>query len=205
MSVALQFLKKSPVFQHAKESELLVLADNLTRHVYLKNEIIFQEGAKAERLYMVLQGEVKIYKLSPQGKEHILDVLTENQLFAEVPMFEGTTYPASAIALTDTILFALDRKKLINLIQQDPQIALNFLALQARRLREFTHKVEQLSSQKIEEKLLDYLQNKKRVESLSMQNLANYLGVSRETLSRAVSQLIKTGHIKKENNQLKII
>ena len=102
-------------------------------------------------------------------------------------------------------MFALDRKKLINLIQQDPQIALNFLALQARRLREFTHKVEQLSSQKIEEKLLDYLQNKKRVESLSMQNLANYLGVSRETLSRAVSQLIKTGHIKKENNQLKII
>lgn len=205
MSPALQFLKKSPFFQHAKESELLLLSKNLTRHVYLKNEIIFHEGAKAERLYMLLQGEVKIYKLSPQGKEYILDILNEQQLFGEVPMFAGETYPANAIAVIDTILFSLDRKKLINLIQQDPQIALNFLALQAKRLREFTHKVEQLSLQNAEQKILDYLQNKQQKEILSMQNLANYLGVSRETLSRAVSHLIKSGKIKKENNQLNII
>jgi CRP/FNR family transcriptional regulator len=204
MSITLQFLKEISLFQYAKESELLLLAKNLTRHVYLKNETLFQEGSKAERLYMVLQGQIKICKFSKQGKEYILDILTKYQLFGEVPMFSGTIYPAHAIAVTDAIVFSLDREKLINLIKQNPQVALNFLALQAARLREFNNKIEQLSLQKVEQNLIDYLQNKKRIELLSMQNLANSLGVSRETLSRTISQLIKSGKLKKENSRLKL-
>jgi CRP/FNR family transcriptional regulator, dissimilatory nitrate respiration regulator len=205
MLTALQFLKKSPLFQQVEEKELKLLAANLTKHVYTKNEIIFQEGTEAKQLYLIAHGAIKIYKISPQGKEHILHILNEQQMFAEVPMFAGATYPANAIAIAESIVFSLSREKLIKVITKHPQIALNLLALQAKRLRDFTHKIEQLSLQNTEQKILDYLRNNQPQKSFSIQMLANYLGVSRENLSRAISQLIKNGDIKKEKNKLTLI
>lgn len=198
------FLKQLPLFAHLDEANLSSIADSIEKFVLRKNELVFQEGQMANYLFMVFDGQVKIFKSTPDGKEHILHVMPKYSIIAEVPMFEGGVYPANGMAIKDSILFAMPRKKLISLVKHDPQIALNMLALQAKRLREFTDKIEQLSLKTIEQKFINFLLSNVKIEHgmrivkiNNIQELANYLGTARESLSRIINGLIKNKTISK--------
>lgn len=202
----LKFLKQLPLFSHLNRSNLEAIAANVEQRQYLKNEIIFQEGQQADKLFIVYDGLVKVFKASFEGKEHILHIMAKNSIIAEVPMFEGGRYPANCAALGDSILFTIPREKFISLIKNDPQVALNILALQAKRLREFASKIEQLSLKTTEQKFLNFLLQNSCVESgvtiaktknITMQELANYLGTARENLSRIINKLINSKVIRK--------
>lgn len=223
----LQFLKQLPLFSHLVEHNLVAIADTLEEHIYCKNALIFREKQLATHMFLLAAGEVKIFKLSPSGKEHLLQIMGKYSVIAEAPMFEGATYPVSCAAKQKSILFAISREKLIALIKDNPQIALNMLALQAKKLREFTSKIEQLSLQKLEQKLATYLtrsyQNTKGSEaietindhnyhtppttlrSVCSQDLANYLGIARETLSRLMNDWIRAGLIKKDGRKIVLL
>jgi len=203
----IHFLKQLPLFSHLNETSLTWIAENLETMTYAKNEVIFQEGQKAQKLHMIFQGQIKIFKLNQDGKEHILHIMKPNELIGEVPLFEGGTYPANGMTMTESMLFALPRIKLIALIKQDPQIALNMLALQAKRLREFTDKIEDLSLKNTEQKFIAYLQEHAKtinhktyvpLDNMNLQELANYLGIARENLSRIINKLIKQGRLTKQ-------
>jgi CRP/FNR family transcriptional regulator, dissimilatory nitrate respiration regulator len=202
----LQFLKQLPLFSHLDKSSLAALAASVEQKSYLKNEIIFRERELADKLFMVCDGVVKIFKSNAQGQEHILHIMSKNSIIAEVPMFAGGRYPANCVALSDSILFAIPRQKFVSLIKSDPQVALNILALQAERLREFACKIEQLSLRTTEQKFLNFLVNNAYTENnitiaktnnLNIQELANYLGTARENLSRIINRLINNKVIKK--------
>ena len=201
-----QFLKQLPLFADLNKTNLDAIAKNLEKKTYLKDEIIFREGQQADKLFMIFDGLVKIFKLTSDGKEYILHIASKNSIIAEAPMFEGGKYPANCVAMRDTTFFTIPRQKLIFLIKKEPQIALNILALQAKRLREFTSKIEQLSFKNTKQKFLNFLQQNAHSENgitivdtknLNIQELANYLGTARENLSRIINELIKNGVIKK--------
>jgi len=201
------FLKQLSLFSHLDDRSLTAIASNLEKHVYLKNELIFSEGQKAKYLFMVFDGEIKVFKSTPDGKEHILHFMPKYSIVAEVPMFEGGVYPASCIATKETILLAIPREKLISLVKHDPQIALNMLALQAKRLREFTDKIEQLSLKTTEQKFINYLlqsgdmdNNRCIVKINNIQELSNYLGSTRENLSRVINTLIRNKVITRDKD-----
>lgn len=143
-------------------------------------------------------------RVLPPVDINILHIMPKYSIIAEVPMFEGGVYPANGMAIKDSILFAMPRKKLISLVKHDPQIALNMLALQAKRLREFTDKIEQLSLKTIEQKFINFLLSNVKIEHgmrivkiNNIQELANYLGTARESLSRIINGLIKNKTISK--------
>jgi len=206
------FLKKMSLFSHLSSDELNVLAASLEKHTYLKGEEVFQEGDTADRLYIVYDGSAKIFKSSLDGKEHTLRVMQKHDLIGEVPMFEGGTYPASCTAITDAVLFSIFRPCLLGLIQDDPSIALNMLALQAKRLKEFTLKIEKLTLQKTEQRLADFFIKKAETltdnrihvdfNDINIQNLADYLGVSRENVSRIISKWVKLKIISKQQRNI---
>ncbi len=200
------FLKQLPLFAHLSKAKLEIIADSIQEKLYLKNEVIFCEKQQADQLLIVFDGFVKIFKSSFAGREHILHVMSKHSIIAEVPIFEGGKYPASCVAMSDSILLAIPRQKLIALIKTDPQVALSMLALQAKRLREFTCKIEELSLKTSKQKFLNFLlQNAHaengitmvRMKNLNMQELADYLGTARENLSRIINKLIKNNVIKK--------
>lgn len=204
------FLAKLSLFGHLNLTQLAKIASLVDKKSYHKGQMLFLEGQQAELLFIVYQGAVKVYKVSADGKEQILHMLSAGEIFAEVPVFAGESYPANCVALKDTIILVISRKTLLNLIKTDPQIALNMLALQAQRLREFTVQIESLTLQNSMQRLAYYLlqqcdeynvvQNR-----LSVTTLAQVLGMTRENLSKLLSSLNRLRVINCELRKIAIL
>lgn len=201
-----QFLKKLPLFANLDEISLSTIENSVEKIEYLKNELIFQEGHDAKALFIVVDGQIKVFKATQEGKEHILRVVQKYGIVAEAPMFEGSTYPASCIAKKNSVLLSISREKFLTMVKNHPQIALNIIAIQAKMLKEFTFKIEQLSLKNTEQKLIAFLlQNattqhgatSAKIDNYTIQELADYLGTARENLSRIITKLIRNGTISK--------
>ncbi|EKE00868.1 MAG: CRP/FNR family transcriptional regulator [uncultured bacterium] len=207
------FLATIPLFKYLPLGQLEHIAKLIKTKSYGRDELIFRENKKAECLYIVYSGKVKIYKSSGQDKEQILHIMKPGDIIAEVPMFEGENYPATCISMEKSVLLTLLRKNLIELIKHEPQIALNILALQAKKLREFTNQIESLSIKDTNQRLARYLldrcnlikDNSSFELEISLIALANLLGVTRENLSRTMHKFIKQQWISRSGKQIFIL
>jgi len=197
------FLTKTPLFQGLPETQIDKLTRIVTEHSFAGGQVIFTEGDKADGFYIVVSGRVKIYKLSPEGKEQILHVFGPGEPFAEVAMFSGGTLPAHAEAIKESKVIFIPRKAFVALIQQDPSIAMNMFGTLSIRLKLFTSLIEDLSLKEVPQRLaahLLYLANEKKdpehVElTISKGQLASLLGTIPETLSRILGKMSAQGCI----------
>ena len=110
-----------------------------------------------DNLGSLLDGQVKIFKASSDGKEQILHILGPGEPFGEVPVFSGQQFPASAEALRKSRLIFFPRSDFVNLITANPSLALNMLAVLSMRLRQFTVQIENLSLKEVPGRLATYL------------------------------------------------
>lgn len=160
--------------------------------------MIFHEGDKADGLYMVVNGTIKVFKLSMDGKEQILHIYGPGHTFGEVPVFEGKNFPASSMALEKSDIIFLPRNKFVDLISRTPGLGMNLLADLSRRLREFTIQVEQLSLKEVPARLAAYIltlsreqKNQKKVTlPISKAQLSNLIGTTPETVSRMLKKMM---------------
>jgi len=197
------FLAKNPLFQGLPEPQIDKLARIVTEHSFAGGQMIFTEGDKADGFYIVVTGRVKIYKLSPEGKEQILHVIEPGEPFAEVAMFSGGTLPAHAEALKESRIVFIPRAAFIALIQQDPSIAMNMFGTLSIRLKRFTSLIEDLSLKEVPQRLAAYLlylsgdkDSQENFElTISKGQLASLLGTIPETLSRILKKMVDQGYI----------
>lgn len=197
------FLVKTPLFQGLPESQINKLTRIVTEHSFTDGQVIFTEGDKADGFYIVVTGRVKIYKLSPEGKEQILHVIEPGEPFAEVAMFSGGTLPAHAEALKESKVIFIPKGAFIALIQQDPSLAMNMFGTLSIRLKRFTSLIEDLSLKEVPQRLaahLLYLSGDKNNQgnfelTISKGQLASLLGTIPETLSRILKKMIAQGCI----------
>jgi len=135
--------------------------DDLARIVRVKeiarNQFIFNEGDDGIGFYVIIAGRVKIYKMSPEGKEQILHILGPGEPFAEVAVFSGAHYPANAETLDDSSLFFFPKDDFIKLISRNPSLAMNMLAALSIRLKQFSHMIEALSLKEVPGRLAAHL------------------------------------------------
>jgi len=150
-------LNKSSLFQGLPKDILSEIADLGISLNFEKNREIFGEGEKALGFYLVLEGLVKIYKISPKGREQIIHILGPGDIFAEIVLGGADTYPAYAQTLTKTSLAFFERKRFLNLIQRKPEIALSIMALFAVKLKTLVKQIENLTLKEAGERLLSYL------------------------------------------------
>src|SRR6516225_7664896 len=101
----------------------------IMRKRYLKDEQLFAEGDPCTGLYFVASGKVRIFKLSPSGREQILAVEGPGTSFAELPVFDGGNYPAAASALEDTEVLFISRNDFQNFCREHPDVALKVIAV----------------------------------------------------------------------------
>lgn len=180
---------------------------------FSRGEIIFSEGDEGNGFYVSIKGRVKIFKLSPEGKEQILHMFGPGEPFGEVAVFAGADFPAYAEALEKTRVLFFPRKALIGLISRNPALAMNMLAVLSLRLRRFTNLIEDLSLKEVPGRLAAYflMLSQKNNDSpdialdLTKGQLASLLGTIPETLSRILGRMNKQGLIQTNGPRVKIL
>jgi len=199
-----EILGMSLLFEGLLSQHLDELSEIAIEKTYSRGETIFFEGDEGNGFYMVGEGKVKIVKLSASGKEHILHIFGQGEPFGEVPVFHGKPFPATAEAIVKTKTLFFPRNRFTQLVETNPAIALNMLAVLSLRLRRFSTQIENLSLKEVPARLANYLiylseeQGGKDevVLEISKGQLASLLGTIPETLSRIFAKMSEEGLIK---------
>lgn len=208
-----EFIANIQLWRGLPEDQLEAIVKIAIAKTYTKSEIIFQEGDEGIGFFVVKSGRVKVFKISTEGKEQILHFFIPGDHFAEVPAFDGQSFPASAAALEKTELIFFPRTSFLALLQQHPNLAINIIAIFARHLRRFAQIIEDLSFKEVPGRLAAYLLYLSERNStiseveLDMQKsqLAALLGTIPETLSRVFAKLSQEELITIDGSKIKLL
>lgn len=186
----------------------LVAAGTLRR--YAKGESLFHESEPGKGLFFVQAGMVKVFKLSETGREQILAVQRPGDSIAELPVFDGGTYPASAAAMDDATVLFIPAADFRGLLVRHPALCQAVIRALARRLRKMVDLVEDLSLRGVRQRLARLLLEEsggKRTFLLAFTNeeLAARLGSVRDVVSRTLSALQADDFIRLKGRQVEIL
>lgn len=206
MTESKKIIAESILFAGLPETELEKIAAITIPKTFSRGESIFFEGDEGNGFYMVAEGRVKIFKMSMDGKEQILHIFGPGEPFGEVPVFHGQPFPANALSLTKSSLLFFPRREFVDLVTNNPSLALNLLAMLSLRLRRFASQIESLSLKEVPGRLAAYLVYLTEEQGTSDQvkldipkgQLASLLGTIPETLSRIFSKMSEEGLIRVE-------
>lgn len=202
-----------PIFNHLKEEEMLEIVKTSRDKKYQKGQLIFQAGSSSEHLYIVHKGRVKIYRLGESGKEQLLRILEPGDFMGELSLFTKETLTSFAEAMEETEICSIHQSDLKDILLSKPVISLKILEEFSKRLNETEKIIERLSSQDAEKRLASYLIElsygiadagaTEITLPMSKRDLASYIGMTQETLSRRLSSFQDNGWIK-QSGQRKI-
>jgi len=210
-------LKKADLFSRLEPEELDALSAIARTRLLNSGDMLFSAGDRAKGFYVLLEGKIKLYKISTDGKEYILRVVGSGQTFAEAAAFSGLTYPVFAEGLSECRLLYFEVNEFRNLIQQSPQLALNMIATMARLLQSLNQKIEDLSLREVTARLCRQLLGQARQQYGEVQDgmsfqlettksaLAARLGTISETLSRTFKKLQQSGIVAVERDQVTLL
>ncbi len=213
MNKSLNIIAAIPIFNGLPEDQMAAIKKIAITKRFNKGEVIFSEGDAGNGFFVIAQGRVKIFKVSAEGKEHILHIYGYGQPFGEVPVFAGQKFPANAQALEKTIAIFLPRSDIVDLVAANPSLALNMLAVMSQKLRQFSIQIENLSLKEIPARLASYLiflaeeQAADDVVKLNISKgqLASILGTIPETLSRIFAKLSGQNLIRVDGKKITLL
>ena len=150
-------------------------------------------------MYLLARGRISLHKLSPDGRETVIKVIKPGEVFAEVILFEKKFYPVTAVALTDILVFKLLRRDLLGLLRQE-DFRNDFIAMLLRKQRYLADKIQQLTSQDVEQRLRAFLleqygEQEQIHAEINKKQLAAAIGATPETLSRLLQDLKRRKHL----------
>jgi CRP/FNR family transcriptional regulator, cyclic AMP receptor protein len=140
-----QALKATPLFAALDEAELDSLTARSGSRLYAAGELLFSEGEPCQGLYIVMAGRVRVFKTSASGREQVLTVEGPGGSIAELPVFDGGPYPASASAVEKSEFLFVSRNDLRAICLQHPEVSLKLLQVVGARLRRLVGIIEELS------------------------------------------------------------
>lgn len=209
-------LKKIDLFKNLSEDELKELEPYLVAGEYKKKDDIFSEGDQPEWFYIVAKGKVKITKISHDGKEIILEIISPTDIFGGVAVIKGFPYPANAVAMEDTQVLRISRSNLMRLVDRFPNL-MYCIALQlGDRMKSSYDSLKNIALERVEARiaaLLVKLAAKIGVETkdgtmidmrLTKQDVADMVGTTVETSIRTFSKFKKDGLVTDSDGKLVI-
>jgi CRP/FNR family cyclic AMP-dependent transcriptional regulator len=210
-------LAKVPIFSGLTEGELAFLLQRAIPRRYAPGEIVFGEGEPCLGMYVVESGHIRIFKSSSGGREHVLSVDGPGSSVAELPVFDGGSYPASAAAVDDATLLFVSKQDFHALCLAHPQVTLKVLRVVGARLRRLVGIIEELSFTTVRHRLASFLlrlaqkEGKRSSEGIqvalpaSNQELASQIGTVRELVSRNLSRLQAEGMLQLDGRHVLIL
>jgi CRP-like cAMP-binding protein len=209
-------LRQNHLFRALSEQQL----DELLQHVSVKtvqrDQHLFEEGNEANVFYLLLQGRVKLYKLSPTGQEKVIEIVRPGESFAEALMFlDIPAYPLNAQALADSELFMIKNKAFLQLLSESVETCFHVMADISMRLRGLLNEIDALTMQNASLRLVNYLlylaqeadsgDDSARITLPAAKNIiASRLSIQPETLSRILTNLAGKGLISVEGLNIQV-
>jgi CRP-like cAMP-binding protein len=204
-------LARIPLFAGLARVALDALAENVHERSYQRGEILFREGEPGSASYVVHEGRVKVYQLSPAGHEQILGLFGPGEPFALVPVVDGSPYPATAEATVDSRVWMIPNEQLQRLMAIHPDLSAEVLREVGSRLRRAQGRVHSMAAHSVQQRVAEFLLDQIQVQApgeagrgdpiairmtMTHQELGSYLGASRETVTRSLADLRRDGTIR---------
>lgn len=185
-----------------------LLSDHEKRSIKIievpKNKTLFYEGDVCSAVILVLDGEIVIKSETFKGKEIIYNTIHQNEVFGNNLIFsKHPFYKGDVISTKNTRIATILKQNLIELLQSNKNFLLEYLSIQSDFGKSLNNTIKILSCSSAEERLEMYLyQNNNQIEFTTITNLANKLGLERETLSRIISKQVKRHQLRRLSHQL---
>lgn len=200
-------------FKGLSEGELEEIQAIARERTYQRQQVLFSDGEEGSGFFLVVEGQVKVFKMSPEGKEQILHILGPGEPIGQVAVFAGESFPANAQALRESRVLFFPRDAFVALIHRKPSMALNMLAILSNRLREFTVQIESLSLKEVPARLAVYLltlaEEQGGADDVALQmtkaQLASVIGTIPETLSRIFNRMAQAGMIQVDGRTIHLL
>jgi CRP/FNR family transcriptional regulator, dissimilatory nitrate respiration regulator len=194
-------LLRVPLFQRLNAGALRELAARSALRTFQADEVLWHAGAEPRGFFVVVDGGVRVVR-TVQGRQHVVHVEGAGGTLGDVALFEGTTYPATAIANCRTVCLAVTRDGLLAAIRQDPELALALLGRLAARVRHVIGRLDGLAARSVSARLAGYLLERRERAGTDVFTLggshsavAEELGTVREVLGRNLRGLRDRGLI----------
>src|SRR5215472_8720238 len=200
-----EVLGRAPLFQALDEDGTKALRAGIVDVTLARGDRLFDEGDAGDRLYVVLDGKIKLTRTAPDGRENLLQVLGPGEMFGELSMFDPRPRTSSAVAVTDTRLGSLDHEFLRQWLTGRPDVALHLLQALAQRLRRANDVTADLVFTdvpgRVAKALLDLADRFGEEQDeglqvhhdLTQEELAQLVGASRETVNKALADFATRG------------
>jgi len=213
----IEILKNIPLFSELSDKDLQKITQVATRQRYHKDNLILIEEEIGSSMFIILDGRVKISRITDDGREVILSILSEGDFFGEMALLDGQKRSANVTSIDESMLMVIRREDFLQMLQDYPQIAINLLKELAQRIRKSDEHIKSLSLQdatgrvattllRIAEDSGVFRKGQVEISELPLQqDLANMAGTSRETISRVIKSLIVDGYLRKEKGKIIII
>ena len=200
-------IRSAPLFSALSDEEAASLRASMTLVKVTKGHTLFKEGEEGDRLYVVLDGKLKLGKSSPDGRENLQEILGPGEMFGELSLFDPGPRTATATAITDAKLLMLPHEKVLDLITSQPAVSLELLRRLAQRLRDSRGEQSDLVfvdvpgrvakaiidlGERFGEQKEDGLHVK---HDLTQEELAQLVGASRETVNKALADFAARGWV----------
>lgn len=177
-----------------------------------RGETLFNRGDVSHGFYLLLEGQVKLSFTSPQGTEKIIDIITPGKSFGEAIMFLDRPFPVSAQATLNSMLLMIQKKTLLAILREDPDVATRMLASLSAKMHHLVNSIETISLLSGTQRLIGYiLQIGSSAESTKVRlpstksAIASLLNIAPETLSRIMHRLAEEGLIAVHGKEIEIL
>jgi CRP/FNR family transcriptional regulator len=207
----LPVLSAAPLFAGLSEAELAALAARTSRRRCGPGELLFSEGEPCHGFYIVVSGRIRIFKTSPGGREQVLAIEGPGGSVAELPVFDGGNYPASAAAIEPAELVFISVKDFRAVCLDRPEVALKVLQTVGKRLRRLVAIIEELSFTTVRQRLISWILRQSEANGTrftlpaSQQELAAEIGTVRELVSRNLARLQAQGLVELNGRELNVL
>lgn len=210
MNVVAETLYRSPFFSELGEDEMAEVASYAHERTFRRGEVILLEGEAPQAVYFVVHGQVRIYRLSSEGREQVLKRLGPGGAFNLVPVLDGGPTPSSTMAWTDVRVYAIDREHFLRMVRKHSALAMAVLTDLAAKLRHMTALVEDLSLRTVGARLAKLLltqatEEKEVSQRMTQQEMAAQLGTVREVVGRVLAELEREGLVRMERHRIVIV
>ncbi len=205
-------LAANSYFQGLSEISLKELSANMSLRHYQRGEVLFWEGDDCSGLHIIEHGSVKLFRISPLGRQHIVRVLQEGETCNEVPVFDGGLNPVNVEALEETSVWVVEAKAVGDLMRKDPEFMHKTIQNLARMMRHLVKMVSEMAFYQVTNRLArligeihaDELSGESNIR-WTQDQLAARLGTVREVVARSLRELERSGAIEVENRHIVII
>ena len=184
-----------------------------------QGDVLFHLEEEANYFYLLISGEISLYKLNHEGKETIIRKVATGEIFAEVMVFTDSQYPVGAIAGKDSELIEYEKREILQAIKENSNLSMFFIKVLSQRCLMLNEKIYQFSLQDVTSRvagfILQYVHDHnlivkaERAESFEMviskKEMANTIGTIPETLSRTFQKLNKMNVLKVSGKQVVVI